>query len=195
MHIAARPLISSRAFPMFSKPPNPTRPAETLATRVMGGGAAQRWLLKTEPHEWSWSDQAANGGISNWDGVRNKQAQKNMKSMKVGDLCFFYHSGRKARCVVGVVEVVKEWYEDGGGGAVDVREVGEMRRRVGLEEMKRDEGLKGFEMFRQPRLSVVRVSEEVWVRVCEIGGGFVGDGRVDEGDLEGEVDEAGDPSS
>ncbi|KAL0422511.1 UNVERIFIED_CONTAM: hypothetical protein Slati_3274000 [Sesamum latifolium] len=50
------------------------------------------WLLKTEPGEWSWDDQAANGGLSKWDGVKNKQAQKHMKGMGVGDLCFFYHS-------------------------------------------------------------------------------------------------------
>ncbi|CAK9137923.1 unnamed protein product [Ilex paraguariensis] len=137
------------------------------------------WLLKTEPGEWSWEDQAANEGLSEWDGVKNKQAQKNLKSMRIGDLCFFYHSGAKARRVVGVVSVVREWYGDDdaeSGGAVDVKAVGEMRRPVDLKEMKGDTGLKGFVLLRQPRLSVVPVEREVWDRVCELSGGFEGDG-------------------
>ncbi|GAB4853448.1 hypothetical protein Ancab_017638 [Ancistrocladus abbreviatus] len=148
----------------------------------------QFWLLKTEIGEWSWDDQAANEGLSKWDGVKNKQAQKHLKSMKVGDLCFFYHSGPKARRIVGVVEVVREWYEDDGGGAVDVKAVGEMRRAVDLKEMKGDEGMKGFVLFRQPRLSVVPVSKEVWERICELGGGYGESKSVDEG---GEDEENG----
>ncbi|XAR72992.1 hypothetical protein NMG60_11019828 [Bertholletia excelsa] len=141
----------------------------------------QYWLLKTEPGEWSWEDQAANGGLSKWDGVKNKQAQKNLKSMRLGDLCFFYHSGAKARRVVGVVSVVREWYPDGEDGiAVDVKAVGEMRAAVDLKEMKGDGGLKDFALLRQPRLSVAPVPEKVWDRICELGGGF-GDGE-DEGD-------------
>ncbi|KAL1535268.1 thymocyte nuclear protein 1-like [Salvia divinorum] len=114
------------------------------------------WLLKTEPAEWSWDDQTANGGVANWDGVKNKQSQKYMKSMKLGDLCFFYHSGAKSRRVV---EVVREWYDE--GEAVDVKAVGEMRAAVGLAEMKKE--LKGveFALFRQPRLSVLPVEKGV----------------------------------
>lgn len=146
---------------------------------TMGNEGKQFWLLKTEPGEWSWGDQAANGGVTKWDGVKNKQAQKHLKSMNLTDLCFFYHSGAKARRVVGVVTVVKEWYGEGdvGGGAVDVKAVGEMRSPVDLKEMKGDRGLKGFALFRQPRLSVVPVPEEVWERVCDLGGGYEGDGK------------------
>ncbi|KAL3515377.1 hypothetical protein ACH5RR_022279 [Cinchona calisaya] len=148
------------------------------------GKEKQYWLLKTEPGEWSWDDQAANGGLSNWDGVKNKQAQKNMKAMRVGDFCFFYHSGSKARRIVGVVSVVREWYycadDSGSEGAVDVKAIGEMRRAVDLGEMKKEIGLKGFGLFRQPRLSVVPMEKSVWERVCEMGGGFEGDGGTDE---------------
>ncbi|MCD7464678.1 hypothetical protein HAX54_053218 [Datura stramonium] len=144
------------------------------------GKKVQYWLLKTEPGQWSWEDQEANGGTSKWDGVKNKQAQKYMKSMNVGDLCFFYHSGSKGRRVVGTVSVTREWYtDDAGGGAVDVKAVGEMRRAVDLEEMKRDDGLKSFRLFKQPRLSVVPVEKDFWDKICEIGGGFEGDGGVD----------------
>ncbi|XP_059644295.1 uncharacterized protein LOC132286056 [Cornus florida] len=166
-HIKTKPIVHI---------PKQSESHKTGVTKM--GREKQYWLLKTEAGEWSWEDQAANGGLSKWDGVKNKQAQKNLKSMRLGDLCFFYHSGNRARRVVGVVSVVREWYEDdeddggGGGGAVDVRAVGEMRRPVDLKEMKGDGGLKGFGLFRQPRLSVVPVPEDMWDRICEIGGGF-----------------------
>ncbi|KAJ8764771.1 hypothetical protein K2173_009171 [Erythroxylum novogranatense] len=142
------------------------------------GKSKQYWLLKTEPGEWSWEDQAGNGGISKWDGVKNKQAQKNLKAMSLQDLCFFYHSGAHGgRRVVGVVTVVRERYEMEGEGMVDVKEVAEMRRAVELKEMKEDERLKGFALFRQPRLSVVPVPKEVWEIICELGDGYHGDGK------------------
>ncbi|KAG0451082.1 hypothetical protein HPP92_026428 [Vanilla planifolia] len=150
------------------------------------------WLLKTEPAEWSWDDQRrCDGGVSHWDGVRNRQAQKYLKSMQIGDLCFFYHSGRERR-VVGVVEVAKKWYSTAGvggddwEGAVDVRTVAEMRREVHLREiMSEASEMKDFVLLRQPRLSVVPVPEKVWNRICEMGGGFDGSGEDDDVDGDG----------
>ncbi|XP_054787924.1 uncharacterized protein LOC129293837 [Prosopis cineraria] len=150
------------------------------------GNSKQYFLLRTEPSEWSWEDQASNRGITKWDGVKNKQAQKYLKSMTLHDLCFFYHSGAKARRVVGVVTVVREWYVEGEDGAVDVKAVGEMRRPVDLKEMKGDRGLKDFVLLKQPRLSVVPVSEDVWKRICDLGGGYEGDGQDG---IDGEEDE------
>lgn len=98
-----------------------------------------------------------------------------MKSMKLGDLCFFYHSGNKSRRIVGAVTVMKEWYftdDDEKEGAVDVKEVGEMNRPVDLKEMKGEIGLKGFVLFKQPRLSVVPVPKNIRDKLCEMGGGF-----------------------
>ncbi|KAL6211821.1 hypothetical protein ACLB2K_017044 [Fragaria x ananassa] len=111
--------------------------------------------------------------------------------MNLDDLCFFYHSGAKARRVVGVVKVVREWYSGGedGDGAVDVKAIGEMRRPIDLKEMKGEEGLKGFALFRQPRLSVVPVSEDVWLKVCDLGGGFEGYGVVVEDDVSGDEED------
>ncbi|GKA32163.1 xylulose kinase-1 [Tanacetum coccineum] len=93
--------------------------------------------------------------------------------------------GTKSRCIVGVVTVIREWYEDeeSGGGAVDVKEVGEMRRIVDLKEMKKEllgvKGFKEFGLFKQSRLSVVPVEEGVWVKICEMGNGYEGDGFND----------------
>ncbi|XP_042442984.1 thymocyte nuclear protein 1-like [Zingiber officinale] len=150
-------------------------------------GRQSYWLLKTEPAEWSWEDQRSNGGVSTWDGVRNRQALNHMKSMRLGDRCFFYHSGggASARRIVGVVEVVKQWYlssvpdsfRGGRGGdaagAVDVRSLGEMRRPVELRQIKAEaDAMKGFALLKQPRLSVVPVPEGIWERICEMGGGY-----------------------
>ena len=68
------------------------------------------WLLKSEPGAWSWDDQAK-AKTSNWDGVRNYQAANNLKAMRRGDFCFFYHSVNEKR-IVGIVEVTKEHYPD-----------------------------------------------------------------------------------
>ncbi|GAY48771.1 hypothetical protein CUMW_114290 [Citrus unshiu] len=182
-HLAPTPV------PMFpaltNKPTSITPPVFSKFGRAMKeemGKERQYWLLKTEPGEWSWEDQAANGGVTKWDGVKNKQAQKNMKAMRLNELCFFYHSGARSRRVVGVVSVLREWYEESGdgagAGAVDVKEVGMMRRAVDLKEMKRDQELKGWALFRQPRLSVVNVEKKVWDTVCDLGGGFDGDAAV-----------------
>ena len=70
----------------------------------------QYWLLKTEPEDWSWKQQVTSGNKgAEWNGVRNFQAAKNLRSMKIGDTCFFYHTG-KEKSIVGVVKVIKESY-------------------------------------------------------------------------------------
>ena len=68
------------------------------------------WLLKSEPSTWSWNDQVKEGA-SMWDGVRNYQARNNLKKMKNGDLCLFYHSNI-GKEIVGIVEVIKEAFSD-----------------------------------------------------------------------------------
>lgn len=136
--------------------------------------AAGYWLLKTEPGEWGWEHQADNKGISNWDGVRNAQAQKNLRSMQQGDYAFFYHSGGKAPAVVGVVEVVKTAYPDvsdesGKSCMVDVRALASLPNPVPLSALKAEESMRDWSLLRQSRLSVMPVSPAVWIRVCELG--------------------------
>ena len=82
------------------------------------------WLFKSEPGAWSWDDQVKEGP-SEWDGVRNHQANNNMKAMEIGDRGFFYHSVNEKQ-IVGIVEIVKEHYPDhtdakGVFGMVDVK--------------------------------------------------------------------------
>ncbi|GJM96802.1 hypothetical protein PR202_ga13669 [Eleusine coracana subsp. coracana] len=149
----------------------PRKPKPTAQPASTPAAGPQYWLLKTEPGEWSWSDQArAAGGTAPWDGVRNRQAINYLRAMRSGDQCLFYHSGAGAasRRVVGVVEVARPWYEEeregekaAAGGAVDVRAVGEFRKPVALGEIKKAadevEGMRDFALLRQPRLSVMPV--------------------------------------
>ncbi|GEM_PF-64309 len=133
------------------------------------------WLFKSEPGSWSWSDQVAkNGESEEWDGIRNYQARNYMRSMKVGDLGFFYHS-QSDKAVVGIVEVTAESHqdsttEDSRWDCVDVREVAGMPRPVTLAACKADERLKGMVLVNNTRLSVQPVTDEEWRVICELGG-------------------------
>lgn len=131
------------------------------------------WLLKSEPGSWSWEDQVRDG-VTEWDGVRNHQADNNMKAMKRGDRCFFYHSV-KAKEIVGVVEVVREHYPDpsdasGRFGMVDVKAVMPVRRSVSLKEIKAAPALQDMALVRQSRLSVSPVTLAEWKRLCAMAG-------------------------
>ena len=123
------------------------------------------WLLKSEPETWSWDDQVKEGA-SMWDGVRNYQARNNLKKMKVGDLCFFYHSV-KQKNIVGIVKVVKEYYPDptdksGKFVVVDVKAEKKLKRFVNLQEIKDNKKLKNIGLVKQSRLSVMPINQEEW---------------------------------
>ncbi len=133
------------------------------------------WLIKSEPGTWSWQDQVDAGEKgTHWDGVRNYQASNNMKEMKIGDLCFFYHSVSEKQ-IVGIVEVIKEYYPDpsdakGRFGMVDVRAVKPLPKPVTLADIKADPRLENFALVRQSRLSVVPVDEATWRLISRMGG-------------------------
>ena len=105
------------------------------------------WLLKTEPQNWSWTDQLkSKNQIAEWNGVRNYQASKNLKAMKKNDLCFFYHSGKEKR-IIGIVRIIKEHFRDKTDKAnkfvsVMVRGEDKLSKPVTLEEMKNNEYLR-----------------------------------------------------
>ncbi len=121
------------------------------------------WLLKSEPDCYSWSEMEKDGKTF-WDGVHNYQARNNLRSMKKGDLAFFYHSGDE-RQIMGIVEIVKEAYPDPTDPVwtwVDVKWVRSLKRPVTLKEMKAHPALTGMNLFKQGRLSVVAVTEKDW---------------------------------
>ena len=123
------------------------------------------WLLKSEPSTWSWDDQVKSK-TDMWDGVRNYQARNNLMKMKKKDLCFFYHSVFE-KSIVGVVEVVKEFYPDptdktGKFVAVDVKTKYKMKKPVTLWEIKNNSRLNSIALIKQSRLSVMPISRLEW---------------------------------
>jgi len=133
----------------------------------------QYWLLKSEPDEWSWTEQVAIGDLGEpWTGVRNYQARNYLQQMRVGDLAFFYHSG-KVRWVVGTVEVIKAYEPDptdvtGKFGMVTVRARSPLTP-VSLSWIKKHPMLQMMKLNKQPRLSVQPVTKEEWDIIVEKG--------------------------
>ena len=127
----------------------------------------QYWLMKSEPDVWSMDQQKKAGtkGAS-WDGVRNYQAAKNLKSMKKGDLCFFYHSNI-GKEIVGIVEVIREFYLDktdqsGRFVAVSVKFKNKFLKPITLEEIKKDKQLSHLALIKQSRLSIMPIDYKSW---------------------------------
>ena len=120
------------------------------------------WLLKSEPFKYSW-EQFEKDQQTFWDGVRNFQARNNLRDMKKGDLCLFYHSN-EGKEVVGIAEVVKEAYQDPTSDSnqwvvVDVKPIKKFKKTVGLAQMKGDARLLDIGLIKQPRLSVIALTE------------------------------------
>ena len=125
------------------------------------------WLMKSEPDVWSIEQQIKAGAKgAPWDGVRNYQAAKNLKSMKKGDQCFFYHSNI-GKEIVGTVQVTKEHYNDktdksGRFVAVTVKFLKKLDKPVTLEDIKKNKELSHLSLIKQSRLSVMPIDSKSW---------------------------------
>tara|TARA_B100000886_G_C20019866_1_gene325374 strand:+ start:28 stop:441 length:414 start_codon:yes stop_codon:yes gene_type:complete len=132
------------------------------------------WLLKSEPNVWSIDQQKKAGDKgAMWDGVRNYQAANNLKAMKAGDLCFFYHSNI-GKEIVGIVEVIKEYYIDPTDKkkkfvAVQLKFKEKFRNPVGLEIIKQNKQLSNLALVKQSRLSVMPIDAKSWKIICKLG--------------------------
>tara|TARA_B100000945_G_scaffold259486_1_gene217404 strand:+ start:332 stop:751 length:420 start_codon:yes stop_codon:yes gene_type:complete len=134
----------------------------------------QYWLLKSEPNVWSLEEQIKSGvkGIA-WDGVRNYQAANNLKKMKLGDLCFFYHSNI-GKEIVGVVKIIKEAFLDKTDKnkrfvAVQVRFIKKFKSPVSLEKIKKNKAISHLPLIKQSRLSVMSIDYKSWKIICKMG--------------------------
>ncbi len=128
------------------------------------------WLMKSEPAVYPWS-QLVKEGRTSWNGVRNYQANNNMKAMKLGDEAFFYHSNDE-RAIVGIMKIVKLWHPDpddetGRFGMVDVAPIRALPRPITLAEIKQEPQLRDMALLRQSRLSVSEVGAECWQIILE----------------------------
>ena len=132
------------------------------------------WLIKSEPDVWSIEQQkkAGNKGVT-WDGVRNYQAANNLKAMKVGDLCFFYHSNI-GKEIVGIVKIIKRAFIDKTDKkkrffAVQVRFVEEFNTPITLEKIKKIKAISHLPLIKQSRLSVMPIDFKSWKIINKMG--------------------------
>ena len=125
------------------------------------------WLLKSEPNVWSIKQQKKVGSKgAAWDGVRNYQAANNLKKMKKGDLCFFYHSNI-GKEIVGIVEIIKTAFIDETGEqkkfvSVQVKYKKMLKKPVTLENIKKNKDLRHLSLIKQSRLSVMSIDSKCW---------------------------------
>lgn len=137
--------------------------------------AMRHWLFKSEPESWSWEQQVAAGAAgTHWNGVRNHLAKQQMMAMRLGDHGFFYHSN-EGREIVGIVEVIREYYPDPTDatarfGMVDVKAVRPLPQPVTLGTVKATPALAKMALVTSMRLSVQPVMDEEWALVCRMGG-------------------------
>ena len=134
----------------------------------------QYWLLKSEPDVWSIDQQRKSGSKgADWDGVRNYQAANNLKKMRKGDLCFFYHSN-VGKEIVGIVEVIKTAFIDPTDKekrfvAVKVKYKNNLKAPVSLENIKKNKDLKDIALIKQSRLSVMPIDTKCWKIILKMG--------------------------
>lgn len=131
------------------------------------------WLMKSEPDAYSWDDLVAEGE-GTWDGVRNHRAANNLRSMKVGDQAFFYHSNIGLE-IVGIVKISKSGLSDptdpdGKWAAVKVKPVRKLKHPVTLKQIKADPALADMDLITKFRLSVSAVKPAEWDHILKLAG-------------------------
>ena len=134
----------------------------------------QYWLLKSEPNVWSINQQKKAGAKgASWDGVRNYQAANNLKKMKIGDLCYFYHSNI-GKEIVGIVKVIKTAFIDPSDKkkrfvAVQISYKKTLKKAITLENIKKNKDLKHLPLIKQSRLSVMGIDSKSWKILNKMG--------------------------
>ena len=132
------------------------------------------WLMKSEPNVWSIEQQKQVGVKgTTWDGVRNYQAANNLKQMKKGDLCFFYHSNI-GKEIVGIVEVIRTAFIDPSDKqkkfvAVQVKYKRALKKSISLENIKKNKDLQHLLLIKQSRLSVMPIDSKSWKILNKMG--------------------------
>jgi predicted RNA-binding protein with PUA-like domain len=131
------------------------------------------WLIKSEPSVYPWA-QLKKDKKTDWTGVRNYAARNNLRDMKIGDLAFFYHSN-EGQEIVGIAKVVKEHYQDPTTEetawlAVDFAPYKDLKKPVTLLDLKKDKFFENMDLVRLQRLSVGKVTETEFYKICDLGG-------------------------
>ena len=129
------------------------------------------WLVKTEPEEYSFDKLLIDKKVV-WDGVRNFQARNNLKAMKKGDQVFVYHSG-KSKEIVGIAEVVREFYSDPSDRTdlwvvVELKPLRKLNKSITLIQIKKEKTLSKLPLLKQSRLSVMLISKDDFLYILKI---------------------------
>lgn len=131
------------------------------------------WLIKSEPSVYGW-EQLKKDKKTDWTGVRNYAARNNLRDMKKGDLAFYYHSN-EGQEIVGIAKIAKEAYQDPTTEetawlCVDVAPYKDLKKPVSLETLKKDPFFKNMDLVRLGRLSVGKVTNAEFAKICDMGG-------------------------
>ena len=129
------------------------------------------WIIKSEPNTYSWEKLVKDVSTA-WDGVRNYTARNNLKEMKKGDICCFYHSN-EGKDIVGLAKVIKEYYQDSttpdpAWVAVDIAPLEKLKSPVSLDQMKKEPKLENIDLIRIGRLSVSKLKKEEFDFILEM---------------------------
>jgi predicted RNA-binding protein with PUA-like domain len=129
------------------------------------------WIIKSEPVKYPW-DKLVNDGSTFWDGVRNYTARNNLREMKIGDICCFYHSN-EGKEIIGLAKVIKESYQDPttpdpAWVVVDIEPLEKLKAPVTLEQMKKEPMLQNIDLIRIGRLSVSKLKKEEFDFILEL---------------------------
>jgi predicted RNA-binding protein with PUA-like domain len=129
------------------------------------------WIIKSEPVKYPW-DKLVNDGSTFWDGVRNYTARNNLREMKIGDICCFYHSN-EGKEIIGLAKVIKESYQDPttpdpAWVVVDIEPLEKLKAPVTLEQMKKEPMLRNIDLIRIGRLSVSKLKKEEFDFILEL---------------------------
>ncbi len=154
--------------------PKTTRaPKKPAASQGPATTAPSYWLIKSEPTVYAWT-RLQQDGRTMWDGVRNFEARNNLRAMKEGDLCLFYHSN-EGKELVGVAKIVRAAYPDPTApgedwSVVDVAPAYPLKKTVGLDTIKETPELADLQMLTRNRLSVTRVNAAQWALLHGLAG-------------------------
>lgn len=132
------------------------------------------WIIKSEPVKYPW-DKLVKDGSTMWDGVRNYSARNNLREMKIGDICCFYHSN-EGKEIVGLAKVIRESYQDPtthetAWVVVDIEPLENLKKPVTLEQMKKEPMLQNIDLIRIGRLSVSKLKKEEFDFILELSEG------------------------
>lgn len=132
------------------------------------------WIIKSEPVKYPW-DKLVKDGSTMWDGVRNYTARNNLREMKIGDICCFYHSN-EGKEIVGLAKVIRGSYQDPtthetAWVVVDIEPLENLKKPVTLEQMKKEPMLQNIDLIRIGRLSVSKLKKEEFDFILELSEG------------------------